>query len=262
MDNIYKLLTNTITNLLTAYWEGHIPYQSSQEGFHHVRNTNHALEIIKVALQDSKFTNHGIYLTYINIRNAFGSIDHAQYLAIKEDLRYPQVVEELVGNIQSNSTTSFKGPFLAPPPLCSHQLEFLVHFLIGSAIWGLLKRALAIYAQDDCICSSKFRYIHLKEAIPFQKMGRFQRYHPSNRRVHTIQFSLPTKWLAFCAIDSPNQFIAHQLWKSLRWNLFIVFLEPLATIPTTRLLGYVFQMYNFVEGTFIDRSRGANMNYL
>jgi hypothetical protein len=41
-------------------------------------------------LEDAKLTNHDIYLTYIDFRNAFGFIDHARLLALMEDLGYPK----------------------------------------------------------------------------------------------------------------------------------------------------------------------------
>ena len=53
--------------------------------------------------------NNDIYLTYIDFRNAFGSIDHARLLAPMEDLGYPRDAVELKDNIYTNSTTSFHG---------------------------------------------------------------------------------------------------------------------------------------------------------
>ena len=52
-----------------------------------------------MALKDAKLTTQDIYLTYIDFRNAFGSIDHARLLALMEDLGYPLDAIEIVGNI-------------------------------------------------------------------------------------------------------------------------------------------------------------------
>ena len=65
--------------------------------------------IIGAALKDARLTNNDIYLTYIDFRNAFGFIDHAKLLALMKDLGYPQDAVELIGNIYTNSTTSFHG---------------------------------------------------------------------------------------------------------------------------------------------------------
>ena len=62
-------------------------------------------------LEDAKFTNHDIYILYINFKNAFGFIDHARLLAIMQDLGYPNDVVNLIGNIYSQSTTTFIGEY-------------------------------------------------------------------------------------------------------------------------------------------------------
>ena len=46
---------------------------------------------------------------YIDFKNAFGSIDHAQLLAIMTDLGFPDDAVTLVRNIYSQSTTTYTG---------------------------------------------------------------------------------------------------------------------------------------------------------
>ena len=48
----------------------------------------------------------------MDLKNAFGFIDHARLLAIMKDLGYLQDVVALVGNIYSQSTTTFTGEHL------------------------------------------------------------------------------------------------------------------------------------------------------
>ena len=62
-------------------------------------------------LEDARLTKQDIYIIYIDFKNAFGSIDHARLLAIMTDLGYPQDVVALVGNIYSQSTTTFIGKY-------------------------------------------------------------------------------------------------------------------------------------------------------
>jgi hypothetical protein len=56
-----------------------------------------------------RLTQQDIYLLYIDLKNAFGSIDHARLLAIMADLGFPQDTINLIGNIYSNPSTIFFG---------------------------------------------------------------------------------------------------------------------------------------------------------
>ena len=117
-NTIYKLYTSTLTALLTNYGETHRILHFSQEGFRPQRNTARQIQTIIATLEDARLTTKDIYLTYIDFRNAFGSIDHARLLAIMEDLGYPLDAIEIVGNIYNNSTTSFTGShFGSTPPI-------------------------------------------------------------------------------------------------------------------------------------------------
>jgi hypothetical protein len=110
-NTIYKFFTSTITAQLANYGEKHQILQNNQEGFRQERCTSRQLQTLIAALEDSRFTQQDIYLLYIDFKNAFGSIDHARLLAIMADLGYPQDAINLIGNIYSNSTTMFFGPY-------------------------------------------------------------------------------------------------------------------------------------------------------
>jgi hypothetical protein len=117
-NTIYKFYTSTLTALLTSYGEQHRLLHFSQEGFRPQRNTTRQIQMIIAALEDARLTNKDIYLTYIDFRNAFGSIDHTRLLALMEDLGFPLDAVEIVGNIYTNSTTSFSGShFGITPPI-------------------------------------------------------------------------------------------------------------------------------------------------
>ena len=62
-------------------------------------------------LEDARLTNQDIYILYIDFKNAFGSIDHARLLAIMKDLGYLKDAVALVGNIYSQSATTFIGEY-------------------------------------------------------------------------------------------------------------------------------------------------------
>ena len=108
-NTLYKLFTSTITTLLTSYGEQHRLLHFSQEGFRPQRNTTRQIQMILATLEDARLTTKDIYLTYIDFRNAFGSIDHARLLALMEDLGFPLDAIDIVGNIYQSSTTSFTG---------------------------------------------------------------------------------------------------------------------------------------------------------
>jgi hypothetical protein len=110
-NKIYKFFTITITAQLVNYGEKYQILQNSQEGFRQERCTSRQLQILIVALEDSRLTLQDIYLLYIDFKNAFGSIDHARLLAIMADLGYPQDAINLIGNIYSNSSTIFSGSY-------------------------------------------------------------------------------------------------------------------------------------------------------
>ena len=83
-----------------------------------MRNTARQIQAIIAALEDAKYTNKDIYLTYIDFKNAFGSIDHPRLLALMEDLGYPLDAIALIGNIYSEASTSFRGAcFTTTPPI-------------------------------------------------------------------------------------------------------------------------------------------------
>ena len=80
-----------------------------------MRNTARQIQAITVVLEDAKFTNKDIFLTYIDFKNAFGSINQPRLFVIMEDIGYPPNVIELVGNIYAESTPSFRGTHFTPP---------------------------------------------------------------------------------------------------------------------------------------------------
>ena len=70
----------------------------------------------KASLEDLELSNKNIYISYIEFHNALCFINHACLHVIMSDLGYPQDALEIVGNIYSNSTTSFHGTCFHPPP--------------------------------------------------------------------------------------------------------------------------------------------------
>ena len=110
-NTTYKLFTNTLTSILSTYGEKHKILHDSKEGFRVERCTSKQLQTLISALEDVRFTNQDIYILYIDLKNAFGSIDHARLLAIMKDLSYPQDAVALIGYIYSQSSTTYIGEY-------------------------------------------------------------------------------------------------------------------------------------------------------
>ena len=108
-NTIYKLFTSTLTSIFSLYGEKYQILHDSQEGLRAERCTARQLQTIIPALKNARLTNQDIYILYIDFKNAFGSIDHARLLAIMKDLGYLQDAVALVGNIYSQSNTTFSG---------------------------------------------------------------------------------------------------------------------------------------------------------
>ena len=73
----------------------------SQEEFRAERSTSRQIQLLIATLEDARLTNQGIYILYIDFKNAFGFIDHPKLLAIMKDLGYPTDSINLIENIYS-----------------------------------------------------------------------------------------------------------------------------------------------------------------
>lgn len=107
---IYKLFTNNLTSLLTIFGKQHKIFHHNQKVLRPMRNTVRQIQTIIAALENNKFTNNDIHITYIDFKSAFSSIDHPRLLVIMEDLDYPLDTIKLIG------TTSFCGAHFTTHP--------------------------------------------------------------------------------------------------------------------------------------------------
>lgn len=86
-------------------------YTNNQDGFRQEKCISRQIQTIIATLKDAtKFTNRDHYLLYIDLKNAFSSIDQVGLLAIIVDLEYHHNVVNLIGNIYSHSSTIFLKP--------------------------------------------------------------------------------------------------------------------------------------------------------
>lgn len=82
-------------------------YMKTKKGLQckHAHCNNYKLLI--TTLEDARFTHWDICILYRVFKNIFGSIGHARFLDIMEDLGYPQNVIALEGKIFSQHATTF-----------------------------------------------------------------------------------------------------------------------------------------------------------
>ena len=132
---------------------GYSALHFSLKGFRLQRNTIRQIQVIIVALKDANLTNNDIYLTYIDIRDTFGFIDHARLFTLMKDLGYPKDTIVLISSFYTNSTTSFHGNhFNGTPPIHTNKgmiqgntlNPYLVIIFLDPLLWWLAKKTLNI----------------------------------------------------------------------------------------------------------------------
>lgn len=74
---IWKLFTSTLTHLLTSHGENYQILHHSQGGFGPTCNTTRQLQAIIATLHMPNSLKTNIYITYIDLKDAFGSTDHS-----------------------------------------------------------------------------------------------------------------------------------------------------------------------------------------
>lgn len=83
-----------------------------------MQNIARQIQAIIATLEDAKYTNKDLFLTYIDFKNSFGFIDNPRLLAIMGDLGYPIDAIMLIRNMYSKPSISFRGThFITNPPI-------------------------------------------------------------------------------------------------------------------------------------------------
>jgi hypothetical protein len=88
-------------------------------------------------------------LLYIDFKNAFGSIDHAQLLAIMANLGYPQDAINLIGNIYKHSSTSFFGTYFGKTNLVHIQCRTIQDNTLSPYFFIILLELLLRWLEHD-----------------------------------------------------------------------------------------------------------------
>lgn len=113
----WKHFTSTLTPLLTSHDENYQILHHSKGGFCPMCNTTCQLQAIIATLHMPNSLQKNIYITYIDLKDAFGSIDHAWLQAIMLILGSSSYAIQHIGNICSHSSTSFQDVHFTKTPL-------------------------------------------------------------------------------------------------------------------------------------------------
>ncbi len=103
--SIYKLWTGFVTVVLTDFAEENHILSNAQEGFRSRKSTSRHLQRLMHSLEDAARFNRNIYLLYVDLTNAFNTIDHQKLFKIMKDLGFPPDALAVIRGIYSDITT-------------------------------------------------------------------------------------------------------------------------------------------------------------
>jgi hypothetical protein len=92
------------------YAECNALLSNTQAGFRKQLDTIHQLEIVIMALEDSKLHSKDIYTLVVDYTSAFNTTDHDRMLWIMCDLGFPTDAIELVKHLYTQASTQIRLP--------------------------------------------------------------------------------------------------------------------------------------------------------
>ena len=114
-----------LTEVATGYAEHHQILSEAQEGFRKGKSCARAIAHIQLALEDAVDCGRDCFVTYIDFKGAYPSVDHAQLVSVLTALGMPADFVRIVDNLYSSATTSFYTPhgLTDPIPICRGTLQ-------------------------------------------------------------------------------------------------------------------------------------------
>ena len=116
-NHLYKIWTAVIAQILTEFAEHNNILSDTQEGYRKGRSTNRAVAHLQLLLEDAHTNNKNLYITYIDFKGAYPSVDHTQLRRIILDLGVPQDVCDLIQSLHEGANTTFLTPHGLTPPI-------------------------------------------------------------------------------------------------------------------------------------------------
>jgi len=116
-NTVYKLWTRMVTWAMAHHAETHNILTQTQAGFRTKRTTSDQVELLQSVLEDAMMTRQDIFLTMMDATEAFDTVDHDKMLQVLFDLGFPLDAVEVVKQLYTGTTTSFKTPYGETAPL-------------------------------------------------------------------------------------------------------------------------------------------------
>ena len=116
-NHLYKIWTALIAQILTDFVECNNILSDAQEGYRKGRSTNRAVAHLQLLLEDAHTHRKNLYITYIDFKGAYPSVDHTQLRQVIQDLGIPQDVCELIESLHKGAHTTFLTPHGPTPPI-------------------------------------------------------------------------------------------------------------------------------------------------
>ena len=116
-NHLYKIWTAMIAQILTEFVECNNILSDTQEGYRKGRSTNRAVAHLQLLLEDAHTHHKNLYVTYIDFKGAYPSVDHTQLRQVIQDLGIPQDMSDLIESLHKGAHTTFLTPHGPTPPI-------------------------------------------------------------------------------------------------------------------------------------------------
>jgi hypothetical protein len=103
---LYKMYTALATRVLSDYTEQAGILTHSQERFRPGRSTGSPLQCLALCLEDAKLHKKDIFVTKLDFKSAYNTIDHSRLLQIMWQVGYPRDAIAVVRSLYAGATTS------------------------------------------------------------------------------------------------------------------------------------------------------------
>ena len=116
-NTLYKLWTKFTQDVLSNYANRHNILSQEQGGFRAHKSTIQQLEVHTSLLEDARLMQQDLYVTMVDLKEAFDTIDHQVMLKIMTDLGFPADAVRVVKGLYEDTYTTIKTPYGDTQPL-------------------------------------------------------------------------------------------------------------------------------------------------
>lgn len=117
MSCIYKLLMSILANRLVSYSISNDLMSPSQKSARPSEGCYEHTFILQSLVADAQRLNRNLCLSWLDLRNAFGSVPHGVIATTLSHIGIPQSIIDLIGNVYTNASTEVRTPAGTTPPI-------------------------------------------------------------------------------------------------------------------------------------------------